>query len=163
LQALDIFERKKYGRKLSYEEKVEKLSHVFHYVKRRSYVDFKRTGDEDFEVKFLKDGKEKVRQISEKLMQIPTHKWDGKFWLVALDVPVKYRKKADNFREDVKTLGLFFLQKTMWFYPFDPRVEIEYFARKNEIERYVTVMRVDELDPEDDETLRKYFKTMSLI
>ncbi|OGE84822.1 MAG: hypothetical protein A3J48_01250 [Candidatus Doudnabacteria bacterium RIFCSPHIGHO2_02_FULL_46_11] len=90
-------------------------------------------------------------------------KWDGRWWAVLADIPVKDRVWADQFRVKVKTLGFYPLQRTVWFYPFDPRDEIDFVAEFYHVYRFVTVIRVDKLNENDRQTLQKYFRDQKII
>jgi DNA-binding transcriptional regulator PaaX len=52
-------------------------------------------------------------------LRIPTpKKWDGRWRLVAFDIPVDKRKRRDIFRTRLKELGLTLYQNSVWVYPY---------------------------------------------
>lgn len=164
LQALELFEKRKGHRKLRHSQKVRKVSRVFYYLRERGFVEFRQKG-EDFEVSLTKRGKKQIRRLDIETLSIPRPKsWDGKFWQVAADIPTKkYRRGADALRSKLKQMGFYPLQRTLWFYPFDPRIEIEFIVRHYGIVPFVTVMKIAELDPSDERILKRFFKQKELI
>lgn len=55
------------------------------------------------------------------------------------------------------------LQRTLWLYPYDPRLEIEFLIQHYGIERFVTVMEVNRLDRDDERVLKAYFENAGII
>lgn len=49
---------------------------------------------------------------------VPSKKWDGKWRLVAFDIPEKRRYLRDNLRTHLNRLGLYPLQQSVWLYPY---------------------------------------------
>jgi DNA-binding transcriptional regulator PaaX len=84
--------------------------------------------------------------------------WDKKWWLVAADIPTKeHRLGADQFRAKLKNMNFYFLQKSLWIYPYDPRKEIKFIAETYGIERFITVMEINRLDVEDESKAKQFF------
>ena len=82
----------------------------------------------------------------------------------AADIPTKnYRRGADMLRRKLKELGFFSLQRTLWFYPFDPRKELEYVVNSFGIANFVTLMEVSRLDRDDEEIMKKFFRVSKIL
>lgn len=167
LQALKIFEKKREHRgytKLPFRNKQQKIIKTFYYLKQKKWIDFRRKG-EDYEVIVTMQGKKQIRKMRLETLTIPRpEKWDGKFWEVIADIPTKdYRQGADAFRTKLKDMGFFHLQRTVWLCPFDPRLEIEFITRHYGIFNFVTVMKIEELDPADEKPVKKFFKKQGLV
>jgi len=163
LGALKIFQKVRFRKRLNYRQKTRKLTRTFYYLKKKGYI---KTVLEQNKWKIIvtKRGRSRMNEIKYENMIIPKPKsWDGKFWQVAADIPTKYRNSADAFRLKAKKLNLFPLQRTLWFYPFDLRKEIEFVSYFYGIGPYVTIMRVDKLDPADKKVIKEYFKKAGLI
>lgn len=163
LAALKIFQKLHLRKRLSYQQRTYKLAKTFYYLKKKGYVEtiFKNN---NWQVFITKKGNNRIRELKFDTISIPRPKfWDRKFWQIAADIPTKYRNGADAFRLKIKKLGLFPLQRTLWFYPFDPRKEIEFVSRFYGIESYVTAMRVDKLDPADRKNIKEHFQKIGLI
>lgn len=165
IQALEIFERKRRGRKgLSAKEKKRRVARAFYYLKDHKFIRLKKKGD-DYEIRLTKWGRKQVRKLDLATLEVARpKKWDGKFWQVAADIPTEdYRNAADAFRMKIKEIKFYPLQRTLWFYPFDPRTEIEFIARTYGIYTFVTVMKIDQLEPADEKTLKSYFREEGII
>ena len=146
-----------------YEEKNKKITKTFYYLKGKGYIKMYKL-DKNFKIGLTRKGKLWANKLQKSIISIPKDQhWDKKYWQVAADIPTKYRSGADAFRREIIKLGLFRLQRTLWFYPFDPRREIELIARKYFISSFVTVMKIEILDPSDRKCIQKHFKEKGVI
>jgi DNA-binding transcriptional regulator PaaX len=146
------------GLRLNKREKEIKAAHSFYYLKKSGLIKF--TGDKKGISLFLSSlGQKKMEQIGfEALSVFKPKKWDGKWWQVAADIPTKgYRSGADALRQKLKQMGFCPLQRTLWFYPYDPRKQVEIVAEHYGISRFVTVMEISRMDLQDEKVLKKYF------
>ena len=164
LQALEIFEKRHGKRRLTYKQKIKKMARTFQYLRRWGRIEFKRKG-QDFEVKITNEGKKMIRKLDLDTLAVPRQAaWDGRFWQVAADIPTKeHKREADALRRKLREMNFCFLQRTLWFYPYDPRVEVEFAARSLGIANFVTVMKIEKLDPADEKFLLRYFKDLGII
>lgn len=165
LRIFDLFEkkRKSWTKKPSRAWKQKKILRTFYYLRQQGKIEFKKKGN-DYEVILTEKGRKKLKKINFQTMTGPREKtWDGKFWQVAADIPTKYRIGADAFRDKLKSMNFYPLQRTLWFYPYDPRVEIEFIARTYGISSFVTMMKIQELDPSDERLLKVYFKELDVV
>ncbi|OGE74292.1 MAG: hypothetical protein A3C49_02375 [Candidatus Doudnabacteria bacterium RIFCSPHIGHO2_02_FULL_42_25] len=152
------------GKKWTKKEKADQITRSFFYLKKSGLVKFKKTNKEIFA--FITDeGKKRAQKINIATAEIEKQKfWDGKWWQVAADIPTKqYRQSADLLRRKLKELGFYPLQRTLWFYPYDPRKVVEYVASYYYISRYVTLMEINRMDIEDEKVLKNFFKKKNLI
>lgn len=164
LQALEIFQKRKNYKPLAPKRREAKLIKTFYYLKTKGFIEFRQKG-EDYEITLTDTGKKQVRKLNLETLRVSkSQRWDGKFWQVAADVPTKkYRRGADALRAKLKQMGFYPLQRTLWFYPYDPRVEVEFIARFYGIGPFVTTMKVFELDASDERVLKKFFKRQGII
>lgn len=70
--------------------------------------------------------------------------WDGKWYLVFLEIPEKLRKKRDAFRKGLLELGFGMLYKSVYVYPWDIVNKVINLIDTLEIEEYVTVISSNE-------------------
>ena len=142
----------------------EKIAKSFYYLKKRGYVELKNS-EKGFTVTITEKGREKIKLMQFKSMAIPAKgKWNNHWWLVLADVPSDpFRTYADAFRKKIKTLGFYPLQRTVWVYPFDPRDEVDFISAYYKIDRFVTIMEVVSLDPQDLKKLKGFFKDKGVI
>ncbi|MEK7086732.1 MAG: hypothetical protein AAB935_00540 [Patescibacteria group bacterium] len=81
--------------------------------------------------------------------------WDGKWYLIGFDVPVKKDAKRDKLREVLKAYNFYPLQKSVWVGPNKFGSDIWEFIVENKLESYCKIMIVDVI--EGDEELKKHF------
>lgn len=148
----------KSGKHWSREEKKTKIKNAFYYLKRSGLIKLTGRGGET-KVEVTAKGQEQLASLHFKSLQVPKTKvWDGDWWLVAADIPTKdYRWAADMFRRKLKDMGFFTLQRTLWFYPFNPIGEIQFVAEQFGIQKYITVMEVVRIDVEDEKKMKEFF------
>ena len=157
--ALGKINEKKYPhKKFAKRERDIKIVQTFYYLKRSGQVRMKLTGN-DFKIFLTRIGRKRLRQLNFNTLVVKKpSSWDRKWWQVAADIPTKkYRIGADLLRRKLKQMGLYSLQRTLWFYPYDPREEIDFIVRHYGVERFVTVMEINRLDKEDEKKMKKFF------
>ncbi len=149
----------KKGKKLNRRQKEEKIIKTFYYLKKSGLVKIKHQG-KSMQVLLTKLGLEKSKALQIDACYIPKPaRWDGKWWLVAADIPTKqYRRGADLLRQKLKDMGFYSLQRTLWVYPFNPSKEIEFIAETYGIARFLTVIEVSRLDRQDEAILKEFFR-----
>jgi len=143
---------------------VERIAQTFYYLKRRGYVKLLPKGNELL-VEVTSLGKKRLLDMNFENLQIQkAKKWEGKWWFVFADIPTKpYRTQANTLRRKIKKLGLYPLQRTVWVYPFDPTQQIVFVGGRLQIDRFITVLRADKIDEDDEKTLKAYFKEQKII
>ncbi|MDP3740837.1 MAG: hypothetical protein Q8R08_00740, partial [bacterium] len=118
-----------------------KVTKAIYYLKSQGNIKLTRKGD-DFLVEITQKGRKKTRKFQFDGLELERQKkWDHRWWMVIADVPLKYRRNADLFREKLKELGFYRLQKTVWFYPFDMRDEIDFVSAYYHLSNFVSSMR----------------------
>lgn len=152
------------GRRLNKRETEIKTAQVFYYLKRSGLINLK-SSEADFAASLTKKGLERLARIKFNLLKPPMQKlWNKKWWQVAADIPTKdYRIAADMFRKQIKQMGFYSLQRTLWFYPFDPRIEIQTLAEYYGIQNFVTIMEISRMDQEDENNLIRFFQRQSIL
>ena len=158
--ALDkILSKRNDDRKFGRRERENRLVRTFYYLKRYKYITMKPTG-KDFNIFLTRLGRGRLKRINFERLTIPRpKKWEGKWWQVAADIPTKQHKwAADALRKKLKSMKFYSLQRTLWFYPHDPREELEWIIEHFGIGQFVTVMEVSRLDSDDEERMRDFFE-----
>lgn len=161
--ALDKIYRLK-GKILTVREKEVKIAQTFYYLKKTGVIQLKPTGV-DFKILLTKIGRNKIRNLELETLRVAKQKkWDGKWWQVAADIPTKqHRQDADLLRRKLKQMGFYPLQRTLWYYPYDPRKEIQFIIDRFRIAQFVTVMEISRLDVEDEKMLKAHFKRITIL
>ncbi len=157
-QAIYKINRFNRGKRYSFKEKQLKTAQAFYYLKRRGLIELTNTPN-GLWAKLTNKGRYKMEQLHFDTLRIkPTKQWDGKWWIVAADIPTKdYRWAADLFRKKIKQMGFYSLQRTLWFYPYCPVGEIQFVVQRFKIANFVTVMEVSRMEKEDEVKLKKFF------
>lgn len=151
------------GGRMPFKDRQRKLMRSFYYLKEKDYIKLQPKGN-DLEIHITDKGRKKIKALKLDTLQIqkPLY-WDGKFWQVAADIPVQYKKEATALRSKLKQIGFYSLQRTLWFYPYDPRKEVALLTEEYRIDRFVTVMKIASLEYADFKVLRDYFKETRVI
>ena len=81
-------------------------------------------------VKITDEGR--VRALRYKLMEMEIKRpqtWDKKWRIVIFDIPEKYKRMREIFRQHLKLLGFYPLQKSVWVHAFSCFDEIEFLRQ----------------------------------
>ncbi|MEK7162131.1 MAG: hypothetical protein AAB729_05595 [Patescibacteria group bacterium] len=164
LQALKPLLKKKTRHGVGANRGQKDVARTFYYLKRHGYIKFRPVAG-DVEVSLTNAGKERLQHINFQYLSVGKRtKWDCKWWQTAADIPtLSHRTGADLLRKKLKRMGFFPLQRSLWFFPFDPRAEIEFICRHYGIEQFVTVMEINRLDEEDENQLKNYFMSRHIL
>ena len=164
LQLLDKFVFRKKGYRLSHKQKQRKLAETFYYLKRSGLIQLKPEG-RGWRFYLTQKGRQRVERMNLNTLRIARPKvWNGKWWLVAADIPTKeYKASADLLRLKLKQMGFYPLQRTLWLYPYNPSRELQFILETFNIANFVTTMEINRLDLEDERVVKAYFKKMGLI
>ena len=103
-------------------------------LKRRKLLSFKELGAGKVHIELSHYGKKLVRRYDLEDMRLQKPKrWDGWWRMIIYDIPTSQRRASNAFREKVKTLGLYPLQRSVWISPYECLSEIEFLATVFEI------------------------------
>jgi len=152
------------GKNLTKFQKSKKAVEAVYYLKKSGLIRIRRSPKEII-FSLTKKGRQKLDKINFNILRVKKEsKWNGKWWLAAADIPTKpHKRSADLFRKKLKEMGFYGLQRTLWLYPFDPKVEIQFIASHYGIGKYITVMEVNRLDKEDERRLKKHFSALDVL
>lgn len=141
-----------------------RIAQTFYYLKRRGYINL-LPKDGEILMELTQKGRKRILEMSFENLSIAKEKaWDGKWWFVLADIPTKdYRSQADALRRKIRQLGLYPLQRTVWVYPFDPADEIAFVSGRLLIDRFVTILRADKIEEDDEKVLVAHFKDVGVI
>lgn len=159
-----IFKIAGHGKRLSKKEKVKRISRAFYYLRSSKLIIMKPEAD-DFTIELTSLGKERHSELHFESLRIPKpKKWNGKWWLVAADIPTReHRSGADSLRLKLRALGFCSLQRTLWIYPYDPRQEMRLILSRYNISQFVTLMEINRLDREDELKAKQFFNKRSIL
>lgn len=119
-------------------------------------IKLKKRGDEYDFVLTCKGKKYALREKVKVISLTKDEVWDGVWRIVIFDIPEKYRFTRDLFRKNLKRMGLYEMQKSVWFYPYLCKKEIKKIVKCLNIDCYVHLIESDSVD--SDKEPRKFFK-----
>ena len=129
-------------------------------LKRQSLVHIIQN-DEEFTYTLTPAGVHRLQHVIISDISIPKPpKWDKKWRLVTFDVPVKQSRSRSYFTRELRGLGFFMLQKSMWVHPFPCFDQVEQIAGYYNVLRYCTLMEVTQLDELSTKKLLRHFSTV---
>ncbi len=82
-------------------------------------------------------------------------KWDGKWYLVMYDFPIRFKKARNAFRWKLKDLGFFQLQKSAWIFPYPCEGEILFVAEFFGVQKHIEILEINKIL--DDKKLKAHF------
>lgn len=129
----------------------ERLSQLVYRLKQRQLVREYFRGKEKY-IELTNEGRKKLLRLlvaDEFSKFMPLKKgqsWDKKWYMVAFDIPEKYRDGRDILRSTLKRLGFAALQKSLFVSPFDHRAEIEVVKDIYHIKPYVISIMADDIE-----------------
>lgn len=135
----------------------KKIFDTFYNLKRQGFIKIQRHNHQIY-ISLTDEGKNKANWLQIDSLKInEPNKWDRKWRIVIFDIAQLKKIYREAFREKLKELGFYQLQKSNWIHPFDCRPEIEllkdFFGfTENELRLIVTA------DIGNDSKLKKIFK-----
>jgi len=121
------------------------------YLYRLRFIDKKENEDGIIAVSLTEKGKFKALNFQLNNIKNKKEKWDGKWRMVAFDIPEKYKKGRDALRHKLKKIGFCELQKSVFITPYNCEKKIGLLVEFFELEKYVRFGILESLDNE------KYF------
>lgn len=131
-----------------------KFRSVFYYAKRKGFIEVKKDGH-DIKIFITEKGRAWMKKYKIENLEIKKpKKWDGKFRVIAFDIPNSQKIQRNAFRSKLKELGFYSTQKSVWMHPFNCQDEIrtlmEFLGLTN---RHVQIFIAEKV--EDDILLKK--------
>ena len=126
------------SRELKRREARQRYFWTLAYLRRKRYIDYRETSDGTVTVTLTEDGRKRALSYKLDALSLPKfERWDGKWRIIAFDVPEKQRRGRDALREKMRELGCVQLQKSLWAWPYECRDEIDFIAEMFAIGPYV--------------------------
>lgn len=95
----------------------------------------------------------RVRALRYKLEEIEIKKpkvWDKKWRIVIFDIPEKYKRMREIFRDHLKTMGFYMLQKSVWVHPYPCFDEVEFLRQVYHVGVNVSYIVADSIEGATD-------------
>jgi DNA-binding transcriptional regulator PaaX len=126
----------------------KKLRDEIRQLYQSKLVDKKQNSDGSISLFLTEKGKSKALTYHFENMQINKSNWDGKWRIVAFDIPEKLKKGRDALRRKLKELGFREFQKSVFVFPHECQKEIEFIIEFFNLRRYVRVAIAQSIDNE---------------
>ncbi len=122
---------------------------------RAGYVEIKHAG-KDTVVKLTKKGKTEILKYNLDSLEIKKpNSWDNHWRLVIFDIPEEEKVKREIFRDNLKNLGFYQMQESVFIFPYPCEKELQFLREVLEIPHNVKLIRADRI--ENDKDLRRIF------
>ena len=119
----------------------------FRKLKQRGAFEFAEEKDGYLVYRFTEKGKEKIKKLIFEEMNVTKPKrWDGKWRLVIFDIPESRKQARNALRDKLKEMNFYQCQRSVWIHPFPCGEEVAFITHLFNIEPYVKVFRVDEMN-----------------
>jgi DNA-binding transcriptional regulator PaaX len=127
----------------------QELNEGIKYLYKLGYIDKEKSAGGFVSLALTKKGK--LKTLDRQLMAIKNkkEKWDGKWRVVAFDIPEKYKRGRDALRRKLKTIGFCELQKSVFITPFNCKKEIALLVNFFELDKFVRFGVLESVDNEN--------------
>lgn len=134
----------------------KELKNSIRYLYRLKFIDKNETDDGSVAVLLTAKGKLKALNYQLENIRDKKEKWDGKWRMVAFDIPEKYKRGRDALRQKLKKIGFCELQKSVFITPFNCEKEIGLLVKYFNLDKYIRIGLLESIDNESQ--LKKFFK-----
>ncbi len=126
----------------------DKLRKEINYLYRINIVDKEKNNDGSIHVILTEKGTLKALNVQLKKIKNQTKKWDGKWRMVAFDMPERYKRGRDALRRTLKEIGFREFQKSVFICPYDCIKEISLLVEYFHLDKYVRLGVLEFIDNE---------------
>ncbi len=116
-------------------------------LKRGGYVRRQKRGNQSF---FHLTPKGKLHILKYLRLEKLIKKWDGRWRVVIFDLPETLKKWREYLRNDLKNLGFYALQESVYVTPYPVTRELDEVLREWNLRKYFRYLTVSEIDNEQD-------------
>lgn len=121
----------------------EKFRKLIYYLKRKNYIRVENLKDKKAVV-LTKEGLGKALKASF-AMDGKEKRKDGRWIMLAFDMPAKNKKGRDLLRSILYNLGYKIFQQSVWVTPYDVSEKTESLLQFYSLDRYVKIFLVEEI------------------
>lgn len=140
-------------RTLDERERVRKLQQAVYYMKSRGYL----VGDYDHGLQLTDKARKRLADIKfDELVVASTPVWDHYWRIVLYDIPESSKSLRNAFHSQLRAIGCFQLQRSVWITPFPCRDVVAAIATRYKLDTYVSYFEARNLD--NERAMLKYFR-----
>lgn len=123
------------------------------------FVDYKENKDKTVTIVLSDEGKRRILKYDLDKIQIKKPpRWDNVWRLVAFDIPEDKKPGRTALVAELKELGFYQMQKSVYIHPYECKDEIDFVAEIFNLVPYIRFLRVKDIDIELD--LKKRFRLL---
>jgi len=144
-----------------YQEKemdVKKIKSGLRELNKQKFIKEKENYDGSILISLTEKGMLRALNVVFRNFDKRKETWDGKWRMIAFDIPEKYRKGRNTLRYRFKMGGFYELQKSLFVYPYDCQKEVGALVKLLKLEKYVRFILSDFIDNEN--FLKSKFKVL---
>ena len=124
-------------------------------LQNRELIDFEILDDDKIEITLKRRGKITALKYDIDDIKLDKRKWDRKWRLVIFDFPKNVKRARDAFREKLKELSFYQLQKSVYIIPYSCENEIDFICEFFNIRKYLLLLTISNF--EGEEKLKHHF------
>ena len=125
-------------------------------LKKYKFIQKKKNYDGSVLISLTEKGKLRALNIRFRRLENRKDVWDGKWRMVAFDIPNEFKKGRDALRYRMKSGGFYELQESLFLYPYDCKAEIDDFVELFKLHNCVRFGLLDFID--NQERLKIHFR-----
>jgi len=115
-------------------------------LKKFKFIEKKRNYDGSILITLTDKGRLRALNLRFKRLDNKKENWDGKWRMVAFDIPNECKKGRNALRYRLKSAGFYEFQESLFLYPYDCEREIKDFIKLFKLEKYVCFATIDRID-----------------
>lgn len=146
---------KAYFRKKRFEK--EKFLRDLKNLQTRKLIEYQELPNKNIKIVLTKAGEQMALMYNLETLELNSTKhWDGEWRMIIFDIPHNMKKARDAFRQKLKQLHFYPIQKSVFIAPYECEKEIDFISSIFEIRKYILILYVSHF--EGEKKLRHYFK-----
>jgi len=129
-------------------------------LRKSKFIEKKKNYDGSVVISLTDRGRLRALNIRFRRLSNKKCPWDGKWRMVAFDIPEECRKGRSALRYKMRLAGFYELQESLFLYPYDCEKEIAEFAKLFKLEKHIRFALLEYID--NQEEIKKIFKLNKL-
>jgi DNA-binding transcriptional regulator PaaX len=129
--------------------KGEQIKDSLKELNRLKYIKRKQNYDGSILISLSEKGRLRILNMRFRRLNTKKEKWDGKWRMVAFDIPEECKKGRNALRYRLRMAGFHKIQESLFLYPYDCEKEIRDFIELFKLQKYVRFGLLDSIDNQD--------------
>lgn len=130
-------------RKYRKDKRIKHFNQFIYFLRKNNYIKSINLKNKKA-VMLTKEGFDRALKASFKIQEKNKRK-DGKWIMIAFDVPQKHIKARNLLRSVLQNLGYKMFQQSVWVTPYDVSEKTEHLLQLYSLEKYVKIFLIEEL------------------